>query len=117
MADVLDRIRKLIRLALNNPSAEEARSAALKALQLIDAHAVALSLPGAASGLRFHPDAFADAFRDLVNVKPPRRYYNPQATCSHTNTDYDVVRLRVFCKSCGATIDTNAARASRPSET
>jgi hypothetical protein len=38
MADPLDTVQKLMALALNNPNAEEARSAALKAVQMIGAH-------------------------------------------------------------------------------
>jgi hypothetical protein len=37
---VLDRIGKLMRLALNNPNREEAASAALKAIALMDEHKV-----------------------------------------------------------------------------
>jgi hypothetical protein len=42
MADLLDRIRKLMALALKNPNHAEASSAALKAVALIDAHHVTL---------------------------------------------------------------------------
>jgi hypothetical protein len=38
MADALDTVNKLMALALNNPNAEEARSAALKAVQMIREH-------------------------------------------------------------------------------
>lgn len=48
MADALDKIRKLKALALRNPNAEEARSAALKVCQLLDEHGVVLSLPARA---------------------------------------------------------------------
>lgn len=44
VADVLDRVEKLMRLALHNPNQEEARSAALKCLQLMDAHRVIITL-------------------------------------------------------------------------
>lgn len=46
MADTaVERIQKLIRLALNNPNEAEAKSAALKACRLIDEHKVTLRLP------------------------------------------------------------------------
>jgi hypothetical protein len=38
MADALDTVNKLMALALNNPNVEEARSAALKAVQMIREH-------------------------------------------------------------------------------
>jgi hypothetical protein len=44
MADALDTVKKLMALALNNPNAEEARSAALKAVQMIRAHGIILQL-------------------------------------------------------------------------
>lgn len=41
-ADALDKIRKLMALALRNPNEEEARSAALKAVRLISDHGFAI---------------------------------------------------------------------------
>lgn len=43
--NALDRIQKLIRLALHNPNDTEAAAAALKACRLIDEHKVTLRLP------------------------------------------------------------------------
>jgi dipeptidase len=43
----LAKIQKLIALALSNPSAEEARSAALKAVQMMTDLECKISLPGA----------------------------------------------------------------------
>jgi hypothetical protein len=42
----LDRIVKLVRLAANNPNEEEARSAALRACQMMVEHKVTLRLTG-----------------------------------------------------------------------
>ena len=41
----IERVMKLVRLALHNPNEEEARSAALKALTLMNEHRMVLSLP------------------------------------------------------------------------
>lgn len=43
MADTLDRINKLIALALNNPNEEEARSAAMAAVKSIRENSIVLS--------------------------------------------------------------------------
>lgn len=53
MADVLDRVQKLIALALNNPNDEEASSAAMKAVSLIVA--ANLSIGGQATDTPFDP--------------------------------------------------------------
>lgn len=53
MADVLDRVQKLIALALNNPNDEEASSAAMKAVSLIVA--ANLSIGGQAADTPFDP--------------------------------------------------------------
>lgn len=45
MANILDRIEKLVALALNNPNEEEARSAALKALQMMREHKATITMP------------------------------------------------------------------------
>jgi hypothetical protein len=42
---MINKINKLMALALNNPSEEEARSAALKAVRLIAEHKAVVSLP------------------------------------------------------------------------
>src|SRR5437016_6280376 len=51
--EVIDRVQKLIALALNNPNAEESRSAALAAVRMIDEHKLFTHQPTAAS--RFPP--------------------------------------------------------------
>jgi uncharacterized protein DUF2786 len=64
----LDRILKLIRLATNNPSDEEARAAALKAVQLMVEHRVFLSLeapPAAPIPPPRAPQSYEDYMRDL----------------------------------------------------
>lgn len=53
MADVLDKVQKLIALALNNPNDEEASSAAMKAVSLIVA--ANLSIGGQAANTPFDP--------------------------------------------------------------
>ncbi len=47
MADILDRVKKLLALAAS-PFPEEARTASFKAAQLIKEHKIELRLPGAA---------------------------------------------------------------------
>jgi hypothetical protein len=46
MADALDTVNKLMALALNNPNVEEARSAALKAVQMIREHKLVVARQG-----------------------------------------------------------------------
>lgn len=52
--DIKARMEKLINLALKNPNEEEARSAALKALRLINQHCV-ISMKGAAQPVPRRP--------------------------------------------------------------
>lgn len=72
MADPLDIIQKLIALALNNPSREEAMSAALKAVSLIVEKEVTLGGRAAmgyqaAAAKAWAPDAEFDAFWEKMN--------------------------------------------------
>lgn len=68
MADTLDTIQKLIALAMDNPSAEESRSAALKAVALIVEHNITLEGRGARTfdtvntKKTYRPDQEFDAF-------------------------------------------------------
>lgn len=82
MADELDKIRKLMALALNNPNAEEARSAALKAVQLIQAggFVIASAQPRVSP---LYPDlaAFQRAERD--------RYQSAQAQAQAQSNAYN----------------------------
>ena len=45
MGSILDKVNKLIRLATNNPSAEEAKLAALKAVTLIKENEIKVGKP------------------------------------------------------------------------
>lgn len=80
MSDVLEKIRKLMALALNNPSGEEARSAALKAVQLLRDHDVVLALPApgprAPIGVEFDDE-------DLGRAMWQRATREPQAQVAH----------------------------------
>jgi hypothetical protein len=62
MADVLDKILKLMRLAVNNTNEHEARNAAFKAVQYIHEHKVELRLPGAAPPPRPPSEPFHNPF-------------------------------------------------------
>lgn len=46
---ILDRILKLMRLSMNNPNVEEARSAAKKAIELMFEHEVLIQMPKTAA--------------------------------------------------------------------
>lgn len=61
-AKALERVSKLMQLALKNPNEAEAMAAALRAVRLIDEHGLrVVGKPQprqSASGLALHPDAF-----------------------------------------------------------
>lgn len=65
MADTTDIIRKLMALALNNPSEAEAMSAALKAVQLIEKHSIPVGDTIPLKDKRWVPPE--PDFMDLVN--------------------------------------------------
>lgn len=121
MADTLDRVQKLIALALNNPDEEEARSAAMKAVSLIVA--ANFSIEGTTAGPNvsatrraWRPDAEFDAFWDEMDQQQhqgfrsqddmDREGYEPQnyrqqgaeglkAAVVDTDIDDDFMRKRV----------------------
>lgn len=73
MAESLDRVKKLIALALNNPDEEEARSAAMKAVSLIVADNMTIEgntplgfSPDFKKARRWKPDKEFDAFWETV---------------------------------------------------
>lgn len=70
MADALDTVTKLMALALNNPNAEEARSAALKAVQMIHEHKLLVSRDARPSPVDEHD--LSQTLADLLNRK--RKY-------------------------------------------
>jgi uncharacterized protein DUF2786 len=83
MADVLDKIRKLMALAAS-PNENEARTAALLAVKLMGEHKVELRLPVAARQSSAFLDSFWDDFlgkdaharyRDQYAERPPRSPY------------------------------------------
>jgi hypothetical protein len=84
MADALDRVQKLISLALNNPDEEEARSAAMKAVSLIVQQN--MSIDGSTAGTNvdpsrirraWKPDEEFDSFWDNI-VKDTKKGFTSQ---------------------------------------
>lgn len=100
MANPVDLVEKLIALALNNPSEEEAKSAALKAVSLIHEH----SLPvGAGSpdpirvGRRtYTPDPeFEQVLADLLKHNQNPDEFVAKVVYQDTEIDDDFMRKRV----------------------
>lgn len=111
MAETLDRVKKLIALALNNPDEEEARSAAMKAVSLIVADNMTIEgnvplgfSPNFTGPKRWRPDDEFDQFwESVVSPKPPiqqddldRDPWAPQQhsgaqelKAAHVDTDFD----------------------------
>lgn len=71
--DTTDIIRKLMALALNNPSLEEAQSAALKAVQLIEKHSIPVGDSIPLKDKRWVPPEpdFMDLVNDILGGKKP----------------------------------------------
>lgn len=89
MADPLDLAKKLMALALNNPNEQEARSAALKAVQVIHEHKL-LDRPAA-----IHEFSLGDLFRNAQPYQPPP--YQPSP--SNYAGNYDPYWNQVFARA------------------
>lgn len=71
MADVLDRVKKLMELALHNPNDTEARTAAMAAVRLIDQHKIELrtkAAPPVPPVPPKRPRVDVDPYRDLQEM-------------------------------------------------
>lgn len=87
----LDKIRKLIALATNNPNEEEARSAALKAIQLMVEHDVDITLPAVAAPSPSPPPfAYGAPSRDDLMREVLRHMGEQQQWAA--NQQYDAMR-------------------------
>lgn len=79
MSGPLDRIEKMMRLALHNPNEEEARSAAMKCLQLMAEHNATITLPVSAqpkqaSQSNVTYDMLRDLMRQQQQAQPQNSY-------------------------------------------
>lgn len=109
MADVLDRVKKLMELALHNPNEQEARTAAMAAVRLIDQHKIELRAKAAPKPPINPYDSLKDLVRqaqeqverDLatIRVKQPNAYSPPHECRFH----YDILAARHTCTICGKT--------------
>lgn len=84
-----DRVEKLIRLATANPSVEEARSAALKACELIVAHRLDLVVRAEPQPTGTPADAFAEAVRATYATDGAYRAYQAQRDAFRREKAYE----------------------------
>jgi hypothetical protein len=84
---ILDKIRKLMALALHNPNVEEARSAAMKAVQLIAEHQFAVGRPAPAAPM---PDL--SGLDEMLRTM--RKQQDEEFARARARTEREVERMR-----------------------
>lgn len=123
MVDELDKIQKLIALAMDNPSAEESRSAALKAVALIVEHNVTLEGKGARTfdtintKKTYRPDQEFDEFwskmgrsQEAAEGEDPDLGRRRGLATTQTDTDLDDDFMRVRIKMAWRALQRERAR-------
>jgi hypothetical protein len=87
-AEALDRVQKLLQLATKNPSVEEARSAAVKACELIVAHRLIVAVtPQPTAPTTFNaPDWLAQMLRQRQQQQQPAWHQQAQQQAWHDAT-------------------------------
>lgn len=135
MADTLDRIKKLVALAMNNPDIEESRSAALRAVAMIVEHNIPIGGQGGQQAQHYEPihakttwkpdDEFEEFVRhatktDTDGVDPDLGYSGVGGgtglKAAHVDTDLDDDFMRKRIKIAWKALTRERARLKREIE-